>query len=238
MFTSTHLAKHQQLLIANSGHHDCTVCSETINLAAEVKLETSLQFDRILSTDVLIKDPLTVAVCPNPECSGTSHLLCLSSAFLSSSDSSTTLPSSSSSTIIPRGGACPSCGEYTLWGDVIRGCYRRRAHGATVIGEDDDDEVAAKDVDDEASPASGAGSSLSDSDDAEDLVKVAKKRGRPPKAKPSSARKLTSTGPPAKSTKTLPPKGAARKTKAKVRSFSLAFLHPLLFPLTVVRSCH
>lgn len=28
-------------------------------------------------------------------------------------------------TLIPRGGTCPACKTYTLWGDVIRGCYRR-----------------------------------------------------------------------------------------------------------------
>ena len=27
--------------------------------------------------------------------------------------------------MIPRGGHCKSCKQYTLWGDVIRGCYRR-----------------------------------------------------------------------------------------------------------------
>ena len=27
--------------------------------------------------------------------------------------------------MVPRGGHCKSCMEYTLWGDVIRGCYRR-----------------------------------------------------------------------------------------------------------------
>ena len=28
-------------------------------------------------------------------------------------------------TMVPRGGHCKSCKEYTLWGDVIRGCYLR-----------------------------------------------------------------------------------------------------------------
>jgi structure-specific endonuclease subunit SLX1 len=27
--------------------------------------------------------------------------------------------------MVPRGGHCKSCKEYILWGDVIRGCYRR-----------------------------------------------------------------------------------------------------------------
>lgn len=81
------------------------------------------------------KDSLTVAVCPNPSCSSVSHLSCLSSAFL------TTTPSISAHypSLVPRGGSCPSCGEYILWGDVVRGCYRRRSQGATVLAEDEDD---------------------------------------------------------------------------------------------------
>ena len=27
--------------------------------------------------------------------------------------------------MLPRGGECPSCTEYVLWGDVIRACYRQ-----------------------------------------------------------------------------------------------------------------
>jgi hypothetical protein len=27
--------------------------------------------------------------------------------------------------MVPRGGHCKSCKEYTLWGDVVHGCYRR-----------------------------------------------------------------------------------------------------------------
>jgi hypothetical protein len=38
---------------------------------------------------------------------------------------------------VPRGGECISCREYTLWGDVIRGCYRRSASGATPVAEGD-----------------------------------------------------------------------------------------------------
>jgi structure-specific endonuclease subunit SLX1 len=34
--------------------------------------------------------------------------------------------------MVPRGGHCKSCKEYTLWGDVIRGCYQRmRSHSVT-----------------------------------------------------------------------------------------------------------
>jgi len=45
--------------------------------------------------------------------------------------------------IIPRGGKCPSCHSYTLWGDIIRGCYRRRGGPTQSEKEDDEDEDAA-----------------------------------------------------------------------------------------------
>ena len=31
--------------------------------------------------------------------------------------------------MLPRGGSCKSCRSYVLWGDVIRGCYRRHQGG-------------------------------------------------------------------------------------------------------------
>jgi len=68
-------------------------------------------------------------------CSGISHLSCLSSAFLVAPQPST---STHYSSLIPRGGSCPSCSEYVLWGDIVRGCYRRRSQGATVVSEDED----------------------------------------------------------------------------------------------------
>ena len=46
-----------------------------------------------------------------------SHLTCLSQDFLKESSGTTE--------IIPRGGHCKSCHNYILWGDVVRGCYRR-----------------------------------------------------------------------------------------------------------------
>lgn len=46
-----------------------------------------------------------------------SHLTCLSQDFLKQSSGTTE--------IIPRGGHCKSCHNYILWGDVVRGCYRR-----------------------------------------------------------------------------------------------------------------
>lgn len=83
------------------------------------------------------QDPLLTALCPTVSCTGVSHLSCLSRYFLD------TEPSSSNSDIIPRGGNCKSCHSYILWGDIIRGCYRRRDGGVTPDAEleDADDRV-------------------------------------------------------------------------------------------------
>lgn len=59
-----------------------------------------------------------------------SHLQCLAADFLAQEQSK--------SAILPRGGTCKSCNSYTLWGDIIRGCYRRHTGGAAVDLEDDD----------------------------------------------------------------------------------------------------
>ncbi|KAH9903301.1 hypothetical protein C8Q73DRAFT_46632 [Cubamyces lactineus] len=77
-------------------------------------------------------DPLATALCPADACRAVSHLACLSRRFLEEQPSS-------SSDIIPRGGTCAECQTYVLWGDVIRGCYRRHKGGATP--EDEPDEV-------------------------------------------------------------------------------------------------
>ncbi|THH21381.1 hypothetical protein EW146_g138 [Bondarzewia mesenterica] len=42
--------------------------------------------------------------------------------------------------MIPRGGHCPTCRSYTLWGDVVKGCYRRHAVKALSEAEISDDE--------------------------------------------------------------------------------------------------
>lgn len=41
--------------------------------------------------------------------------------------------------LIPRGGTCPACKLYTLWGDVIRGCYRRFSASTKENGSGMDD---------------------------------------------------------------------------------------------------
>ncbi|KAF9453910.1 hypothetical protein P691DRAFT_522268 [Macrolepiota fuliginosa MF-IS2] len=42
--------------------------------------------------------------------------------------------------MIPRGGTCSSCRTYTLWGDIVKGCYRRRDGCAPTPVEEELDE--------------------------------------------------------------------------------------------------
>ena len=80
-----------------------------------------------------LQEPLRVALCPSGDCKAVSHLSCLATDFLSSD-------SSGSSELLPRGGNCKSCQSYVLWGDVIRGCYRRRQGGKAPQLEESDRE--------------------------------------------------------------------------------------------------
>lgn len=73
------------------------------------------------------QDPLDIAICTAGNCTAVSHLSCLATAF----------NAGSVDTIIPRGGTCSSCGQYTTWGDIIKGVYRRKA-GRAVTQEDED----------------------------------------------------------------------------------------------------
>lgn len=92
------------------------------------------------------KDPLKTTLCPATGCTAVSHLSCLSDDFLSSQTSDTGM--------IPRGGRCKSCHTYVLWGDVIRGMYRRSAGGALPDeDEGDDDELFLSDIESDAAVA-------------------------------------------------------------------------------------
>ncbi|KAF7321451.1 Structure-specific endonuclease subunit SLX1 [Mycena kentingensis (nom. inval.)] len=109
-FTSVLLAKNTALL-ASSGAISCIICKEHIpNYTA---------------------DALSTGLCPAPSCSAVAHLTCLSTRFI-------TEQAHSSSDILPRGGDCPVCGTYALWGDVVRGSFRRAAGGIPLELEDDD----------------------------------------------------------------------------------------------------
>ncbi|KAI0089436.1 hypothetical protein BDY19DRAFT_103460 [Irpex rosettiformis] len=98
----------------------------------KVKEITSPALCTICKKPVDIKQqPLESALCPTDSCTAVSHLTCLATSFLSAGSTSTT-------DMVPRGGDCHSCGEYTLWGDIIRGCYRRHTGGAVIDEEDED----------------------------------------------------------------------------------------------------
>ncbi|KAK7676421.1 hypothetical protein QCA50_020639, partial [Cerrena zonata] len=102
----------KKALNLNSSPVKCSICQSTI--------------------DNLSKEPLNYALCPASECTAVSHIRCLAKDFLSSSTSKVD--------IIPRGGTCRKCHTYVLWGDVIRGCYRRRKGGADLIEDPDPEE--------------------------------------------------------------------------------------------------
>ncbi|KAJ7668441.1 hypothetical protein DFH06DRAFT_198905 [Mycena polygramma] len=127
-FTSAHLAKNTALLATNR-RLTCSICNEDV-----------LNYST---------DPLKTTLCPTTGCTAVSHILCLSDDFLSSQPSD--------SGMIPRGGHCKSCQTYVLWGDIIRGMYRRSAGGAVPEeDEGDDDGLFLSDIEPDASPASDA----------------------------------------------------------------------------------
>ncbi|KAI0943467.1 hypothetical protein AcW1_002622 [Taiwanofungus camphoratus] len=112
-FAASHLRK-MSALLASHEHLVCSVCNTVLENHPP--------------------DPLTTALCPASNCSAVSHLTCLSQLFLKET--------AAQSQTIPRGGECRSCRSYILWGDVIRGCFRRRG-GANPVPEseaDDEDE--------------------------------------------------------------------------------------------------
>ncbi|KAF9047348.1 hypothetical protein BJ165DRAFT_1344447, partial [Panaeolus papilionaceus] len=102
-FTSEHLSKNTALISCGQSLA-CSICHDSIQN--------------------YISDPLSSALCPASNCTAVSHLRCLSNAFHEQATHG-----SAPKTMIPRGGNCASCGQYTLWGDVIRGSFRRAKPG-------------------------------------------------------------------------------------------------------------
>lgn len=100
--------------------------------------------------------------------------------------------------MVPRGGECPSCGEWTLWGDLIRGCYRRKTGAVSAVAKEaedlSDDEEGSSEEEEESDGDLGMRKlSLAPSDDeppspvkmkGKKVVKsptASPRRGRPPK---------------------------------------------------------
>ena len=119
-----------------------------------------------------------MALCPASSCTAVSHLSCLSRRFLDAQ------PASSSADIIPRGGTCKSCNNYILWGDVIRGCYRRREGGVVPDAE-------LEDADDRDDLGQLFGADFEDEDDAS--PELTKPPARPRTKKRARSRAVPST---------------------------------------------
>jgi len=128
------------------------------------------------------QEALKVALCPSGNCKAISHLSCLAADFLSSDPSQ-------SSELLPRGGNCKSCKSYVLWGDVIRGCYRRHQGGKAPELEESDGEEDGVEAEAQSDvpmePAVPAPRKAPRSRIARDEI-VKKPRGRPPKKPPST----------------------------------------------------
>ncbi|KAJ7128931.1 hypothetical protein C8R43DRAFT_685516 [Mycena crocata] len=123
-FTSAHLAKNTALLATNQ-RLTCSICDEELPNYST--------------------DPLRTTLCPTSGCTSVSHISCLSDDFLSAQTTDTGM--------LPRGGRCRSCNVYVLWGDIIRGMYRRSAGGAVCELEGDDDGLFLPDIESEVNSA-------------------------------------------------------------------------------------
>ncbi|KAI5120020.1 hypothetical protein M0805_004649 [Coniferiporia weirii] len=133
-FALAHLAKHTALL-ARTETPTCSICAKPVST------------DNMRALEPAPEDQLTFALCPTPTCSGVAHLTCLARYFLQGeAQAHLSSPSlNGSSTLIPRGGECPTCSTYVLWGDVVRGCYRRwagaKSGGKFVEREEEEEEI-------------------------------------------------------------------------------------------------
>ncbi|GLB37298.1 putative catalytic subunit of the SLX1-SLX4 structure-specific endonuclease that resolves DNA secondary structures generated during DNA repair and recombination [Lyophyllum shimeji] len=116
-FTSSYLSKNTTLLASNRDLK-CCVCQELL--------------------PTYVTDTVSTSLCPEPSCTAVSHISCLAKHFLETEPTELA--------IIPRGGSCPCCNTYILWGDIIRGSYRRMAGGILPkedeLYESDDDPYA------------------------------------------------------------------------------------------------
>ena len=126
-----------------------------------------------------------------------SHLPCIKTHFLEGENSGSTENDKASTSddieLLPRGGTCSECRSYILWGDVIRGCHRRRYVGKAAVEEDDDSENEGDKTDDSASGDDKDGDSGDDAPQIEVPLKQTRrarskvipitsiKRGRKPK---------------------------------------------------------
>ncbi|KAL5520764.1 SLX1 [Sanghuangporus sanghuang] len=174
-FTSEHLEKHTAVL-ASPASPTCSVCNESLSVPRSTEIVPALE------------DQLALALCPAPACKGTAHLLCLARKFLSED-----MDGRGTSKLIPRGGECPTCLRYVLWGDVIRGCYRRwggkrkdvniREEGENEVSEGGMDGILEEDVGFEKTPTRPARKGKGKAAISADPLENAKYKRAPPKEK-------------------------------------------------------
>lgn len=110
--------------------HDTIFIKQHLETASKLRAIQSKVSCTVCSSQIDFKaaDPLTVALCPTSSCHAVSHISCLADNFLAHEHSKG---------LIPRGGYCSSCNEWTLWGDIIKGADRRKYGPST--GEDSDE---------------------------------------------------------------------------------------------------
>ncbi|KAJ7072526.1 hypothetical protein C8F01DRAFT_250575 [Mycena amicta] len=211
-FTSALLAK-STVLLASGTRISCVVCNELISNYST--------------------DPLATVLCPAAACSAVAHITCLSHKFLAAQAHAST-----SSNVLPRGGNCSACGTYVLWGDIVRGSFRRAAGGVPPELEGDDDALFMPDTDvDEAlthgkSKKTAGKRPVDASSGGEEFDFAAvettsdreepRKRGRPRKVtvasdKPASPRKKA-TSAPAPKKRGRPPASATFKNRGESSS--------------------
>ncbi|KIO30116.1 hypothetical protein M407DRAFT_225399 [Tulasnella calospora MUT 4182] len=114
-FTAEHLEKYK-LLTSSSTTTKCGCCG-----------------DRITFNEM---DPLQITLCTRGACTSVSHLRCISGQFLQASEHPSSSHSIHMKIMVPRGGTCPGCGEWTLWGDLVRGCYRRKTGAVNAVARE------------------------------------------------------------------------------------------------------
>jgi len=134
--------------------------------------------------------------------------------------------------IIPRGGTCPSCKKYTLWGDIVRGAYRRLKGGQKAVEEEANElseEEEGSEDEDLSEDGSDAGSATSTKGKGKMVVKEKTPRGRPPKiqstSNPVSPKKRTHS-PQSVSGSGLP-LSKARRTTAKKNKVGTRKMHTI-----------
>lgn len=107
---------------------------------------------------------MSVTFCVHSDCASVSHLRCIANDFVNKQlhppnivSSGRHSPTTSRAkapvevrSLVPRGGHCPGCNEWTLWGELIKGCYRRKAGGLEAVIDEAQEMSSAEEPEDES----------------------------------------------------------------------------------------